>query len=88
MNWRLSPSATGVSPVALNFGLVYTALRVGIVFHVALDGVLALNGLQIFGLGLCSRDAFRAADQRITDEIDIGRPVQFGVFASHDIDPL
>src|SRR3954453_5953121 len=65
--------------------LIDSTLRIGVVLDIALKGVGAFELLQFVRAYACHRRSLRAADQRIAHKIDIRGPVQFCVFATHDL---
>ena len=61
------------------------ALRVGVICEVAFNGVLTLQRFEVLKARLSHGDPFRSADQRITNDVGIGRSVPLRMLCRHDV---
>jgi hypothetical protein len=68
-----------------NLGFIDPALRIGIVFDIAFEGVRAFEFLQFVRRYSGHRRSLGAPDQRITNKIDVRRPIQFHMLGAHDL---
>src|SRR3954471_2146637 len=68
-----------------NLGFIDPALRIGIVFDIAFEGVRAFEFLQFVRRYSGHRRSLGAPDQRITNKIDVRRTIQFHMIGAHDL---